>query len=54
MEPASDSNLDVPLKGTEKALQLLLFPVPTEPKKVEETKESYPSSLEECLREGME
>ena len=42
MEPASDSNLDVPLKGTEKALQLLLFPVPTGPKKVEETKEIIP------------
>lgn len=42
MEPASDSNLDVPLKGTEKALQLLLFPVPTGPKKVEETKEVIP------------
>ena len=42
MEPASDSNLDVPLRGTEKALQLLLFPVPTGPKKVEETKEVIP------------
>jgi lysine 2,3-aminomutase len=42
MEPASDSNLDVPLKGKEKALQLLLFPVPTGPKKVEETKEVIP------------
>ena len=42
MEPASDSNLDVPLKGTEKALQLPLFPVPTGPKKVEETKEIIP------------
>ncbi len=42
MEPASDSNLAVPLKGTERALQLLLFPVPTGPKKVEETKEVIP------------
>jgi lysine 2,3-aminomutase len=42
MEPASDSNLDVPLRGTEKALQLLLFPVPAEPKRVEETKEVIP------------
>jgi lysine 2,3-aminomutase len=42
MEPASDSNLDVPLKGTEKGLQLPLFPVPTGPKKVEETKEIIP------------
>jgi lysine 2,3-aminomutase len=42
MEPASDSNLDVPLKGTERALQLLLFPGPTGPKKVEETKEVIP------------
>jgi len=42
MEPASDSNLAVPLKGTERALQLLLFPFPAEPKKVEETKEVIP------------
>jgi lysine 2,3-aminomutase len=43
MEPASDSNLAVPLKGTEKILQLLLFPVSVGPKKVEETKEVIPS-----------
>jgi lysine 2,3-aminomutase len=42
MEPASDSNLAVPLKGTERASQLLLFPFPGEPKKVEETKEVIP------------
>ena len=42
MEPASDSNLDVPLKGTERGLHLPLFPVPTGPKKVEETKEIIP------------
>ncbi len=39
MEPASDSSLAVPLRGTERSLQLLLFPASTEPKKVEETKE---------------
>ena len=39
MEPASDSNLAVPLKGTERALQFLLFPAAAEPKKVEEAKE---------------
>jgi lysine 2,3-aminomutase len=43
MEPASDSNLDVPLKGTEKALQLPLFSIPTGSKKVEETKEVIPA-----------
>ncbi len=42
MEPASDSNLSVPLKGTERTLQLLLFPVPPEPKKADETKEVIP------------
>jgi len=42
MEPASDSNLAVPLKGTERDSQLLLFPFPGEPKKVEETKEVIP------------
>jgi lysine 2,3-aminomutase len=46
MEPASDSNLAVPLKGTERTLQLFLFPVPTGPKKVEETKEVIPSLWE--------
>ncbi len=43
MEPASDSNLAVPLKGTERTLQLLLFPVPTEHRRVEETREVIPS-----------
>ena len=42
MEPASDSNLAVPLKGTERTLQLSLFRVPTELKKVEETKVLIP------------
>jgi lysine 2,3-aminomutase len=35
MEPASDSNLSVPMKGTERALQLLLFPISTERKRIE-------------------
>ncbi len=43
MEPASDSNLAVPLKGTERTLQFLLFPFPTELKKVEEAKGVIPS-----------
>ena len=42
MEPASDSNLAVPLKETERTLQLSLFRVPTELKKVEETKVVIP------------
>ena len=42
MEPASDSNLSVPLKGTERALQLLLFPISPERKRIEETKEVLP------------
>jgi lysine 2,3-aminomutase len=42
MEPASDSNLDVPLKGTERTSQFLLFPFPTELKKVEEAKGVIP------------
>jgi lysine 2,3-aminomutase len=42
MEPASDSNLSVPLKGTERALQLLLFPISPERKRIEETKEALP------------
>jgi len=42
MEPASDSNLSVPIKGTERALQLLLFPILTEQKRIEETKEVLP------------
>jgi lysine 2,3-aminomutase len=42
MEPASDSNLAVPLKGTEKTLQLLLFPGSSGIKKLEETKGVVP------------
>jgi lysine 2,3-aminomutase len=42
MEPASDSNLSVPLRGTERTLQLLLFPTPIEQRKMEETKEIVP------------
>ena len=42
MEPASDSNLSVPLRGTERALQLLLFPTPVIQKKTEESKEIIP------------
>ncbi len=42
MEPATDSNSDVPLKGTEKASQLLLFPVSEDQKRTEETKEAIP------------
>ena len=42
MEPASDSNLCVSLRGTERALQLVLFPGLTELKKVEETREAVP------------
>jgi lysine 2,3-aminomutase len=43
MEPASDCNLSVPPKGTEKASQLLLFSVPPGEKKAEERKETIPS-----------
>jgi lysine 2,3-aminomutase len=42
MEPASDSNLSVPIKGTERALQLLLFPISPERKRIEEIKEVLP------------
>ncbi len=42
MEPASDSSLSVPLKGTERALQLFLFPTPTEQTRTEESKEVLP------------
>lgn len=42
MEPASDSSLSVPLRGTERALQLLLFPISPERTKVEESKEVLP------------
>jgi len=47
MEPASDSNLSVPLRGTEKVLQLLLFPSSSEGKKIEQTKEVVPSPWRE-------
>jgi lysine 2,3-aminomutase len=43
MEPASDSNLSVPLRGTDRTLQLFLFPVPEKEKKIEEIKEGIPS-----------
>jgi lysine 2,3-aminomutase len=42
MEPASDSNLSVPLRGTGKIFQLLLFPVLEDQEKIEETKETIP------------
>jgi len=42
MEPASDSNLSSPLRGTERALQLALFPVRSEREKIEETKGTIP------------
>jgi lysine 2,3-aminomutase len=42
MEIASDCNVAVPLKGTERTLQIPLFPVPAEEKKAEETKEVVP------------
>ncbi len=42
MEPASDSSLSVPLRGTERALQLLLFPISPERTKGEESKEVLP------------
>jgi len=42
MEPASDSNLAVPLKGIERAFQLPLFQIPVGEKKAEETREVIP------------
>ena len=42
MEPASDSNLCSPLRGTEKIIQLSLFTIPEEQKKNGETRESVP------------
>jgi lysine 2,3-aminomutase len=42
MEPASDASVPVPLKGTEKKSQLVLFPSREEEKKVEEVRESIP------------
>jgi lysine 2,3-aminomutase len=43
MEPASDSNLSVPIKGTDRKLQLFLFPSQEGEKKIEEVKEFIPS-----------
>jgi lysine 2,3-aminomutase len=42
MEPASDPNLSLPLRGAERTLQLLLFPTPVVEKKMEEAKEIVP------------
>jgi len=42
MEPASDSNLCPPIKGTERKSQLFLFPGQEVEKKFEETKEPVP------------
>ena len=42
MEPASDSNLCSPLRGTEKIIQLSLFSIPEEQKKTGETRERVP------------
>jgi lysine 2,3-aminomutase len=44
MEPASDASVPVPLRGTEKKSQLVLFPTREEERKVEEVKESIPSA----------
>jgi len=46
MEPASDSSVPVPLRGTEKKSQLVLFPT-REERKVEEVKETIPSVWKE-------
>jgi len=43
MEPASDSNLSVPIKGTDGKLQLFLFPGQEGEKRIEEAKELIPS-----------
>ena len=43
MEPASDSNLSVPIKGTDRKLQLFLFPSQEGEKRIEEAKEFIPS-----------
>jgi lysine 2,3-aminomutase len=43
MEPASDSNLSVPIKGTDGKLQLFLFPSQEGVKKIEEVRELIPS-----------
>jgi lysine 2,3-aminomutase len=49
MEPASDSNLSSPLRGTEKVSQLVLFPISAEQRKVEEIKEVRPPLWKEVL-----
>jgi lysine 2,3-aminomutase len=43
MEPASDSNLCTPLRGTEKIIQPSLFSIPDEQKKAGEVRETVPS-----------
>jgi lysine 2,3-aminomutase len=43
MEPASDSNLSVPLRGTRTALQLGLFSTSDEQERVEASRETVPS-----------
>ncbi len=42
MEPASDSNISVPLRGIGKIFQLSLFSISAEQEKIEETKETIP------------
>ena len=42
MEPASDPNLSVPLRGAKKASQLGLFPLQIEGEKIEELRETVP------------
>jgi lysine 2,3-aminomutase len=44
MDPASDTSVPVPLRGTEKKSQLALFPIREEERKVEDAKESIPSA----------
>ncbi len=43
MEPASDSNLSVPLKGTRSSFQFLLFPTPDAEERAEATQATIPS-----------
>ena len=47
MEPASDSSVPVPSRGTEKKSQLVLFPTREEERKVEDVKEPVPSPWKE-------
>ncbi len=44
MEPASDSNSPVPLRGTRSASQLFLFPIPEDSEKIEGPKATIPSA----------